>query len=319
MIVRNELFRHNSIQNRFPLLQLPLVRSIAIRAAERGRNAWRSENPTDDGARARKPPRRSSRIRRACRRGRRSRVGTGSSCLHASSVFLLRPARVRNSGISFGADESSTKIRSQRVRFRSLRAGGVIFSRGLRRAVHTARIAESPRRSSAPASRTSCSMATCVHFLATKDHVNVFLYDGAIVPDPDGIITGRAHQSDHAAPSRGRGFTGENKALTKMFKQIVANNRAGGWRKLKRAVRSRSRCWRRAPGWAKGDARENEHDEGREYAPSSSDQGKPQHHPGAQGRAESHGPRRAAPVRSAPGTCRLTAALPPLRAPRFPA
>src|SRR5258706_436629 len=25
--------------------------------------------------------------------------------------------------------------------------------------------------------------------LATKDHVNVFLYDGAIVPDPDGIIT----------------------------------------------------------------------------------------------------------------------------------
>src|SRR4051812_19412208 len=26
--------------------------------------------------------------------------------------------------------------------------------------------------------------------LAAKGHVNVFLYDGAIVPDPDGIITG---------------------------------------------------------------------------------------------------------------------------------
>jgi hypothetical protein len=25
--------------------------------------------------------------------------------------------------------------------------------------------------------------------LATKDHVNVFLYDGAIAPDPEGIIT----------------------------------------------------------------------------------------------------------------------------------
>ncbi len=25
--------------------------------------------------------------------------------------------------------------------------------------------------------------------LAAKDHVNVLLYDGAIVPDPDGIIT----------------------------------------------------------------------------------------------------------------------------------
>jgi hypothetical protein len=26
--------------------------------------------------------------------------------------------------------------------------------------------------------------------LAAKEHVNVFLYDGAIVPDPEGIITG---------------------------------------------------------------------------------------------------------------------------------
>jgi hypothetical protein len=26
--------------------------------------------------------------------------------------------------------------------------------------------------------------------LAAKDHVNVFLYDGAIVPDPEGTITG---------------------------------------------------------------------------------------------------------------------------------
>src|SRR5712671_6754179 len=25
--------------------------------------------------------------------------------------------------------------------------------------------------------------------LAAKDHVNIFLYDGAIVPDPEGIIT----------------------------------------------------------------------------------------------------------------------------------
>jgi len=26
--------------------------------------------------------------------------------------------------------------------------------------------------------------------LAAKDHINIFLYDGAIVPDPEGIITG---------------------------------------------------------------------------------------------------------------------------------
>src|ERR1700747_1810435 len=32
--------------------------------------------------------------------------------------------------------------------------------------------------------------------LAAKDHVNVFLYDGGIVPDPDGIITaGHANQT----------------------------------------------------------------------------------------------------------------------------
>src|SRR3712207_4777562 len=33
--------------------------------------------------------------------------------------------------------------------------------------------------------------------LATKDHVNVFLYDGGIVPDPEGIITG-GHDNETA-------------------------------------------------------------------------------------------------------------------------
>ena len=33
--------------------------------------------------------------------------------------------------------------------------------------------------------------------LAAKDHVNVFLYDGAIVPDPEGIITG-GHENQTA-------------------------------------------------------------------------------------------------------------------------
>jgi hypothetical protein len=29
----------------------------------------------------------------------------------------------------------------------------------------------------------------CALLIAAKDHVNVFVYDGGIVPDPDGIIT----------------------------------------------------------------------------------------------------------------------------------
>jgi hypothetical protein len=71
--------------------------------------------------------------------------------------------------------------------------------------------------------------------LAAKDHVNVFLYDGAIVPDPEGIITA-GHQNSTARTVAIRQEEPINAAaLSAMFKQIIANNRAGGWRKLKRA------------------------------------------------------------------------------------
>ena len=70
--------------------------------------------------------------------------------------------------------------------------------------------------------------------LATKDHVNVFLYDGAIVPDPEGIITG-GHDNETARTVAVReGETINAPALKTMFEQIIANNRAGGWRKPKR-------------------------------------------------------------------------------------
>jgi hypothetical protein len=69
--------------------------------------------------------------------------------------------------------------------------------------------------------------------LAAKDHVNVFLYDGAIVPDPEGIITaGHDNQTARTVGIR-EGETLHRTALLAMFRQIVANNRAGGWRKLK--------------------------------------------------------------------------------------
>jgi hypothetical protein len=70
--------------------------------------------------------------------------------------------------------------------------------------------------------------------LAAKDHVNVFLYDGAIVPDPDGIITGgHANKTARTVAVR-EGEPINAAALTAMFRQIIANNRAGGWRRLKR-------------------------------------------------------------------------------------
>ena len=69
--------------------------------------------------------------------------------------------------------------------------------------------------------------------LAAKDHVNVFLYDGGIVPDPEGIITaGHDNQTARTVGVR-QGHTINRSALLAMFRQIVADNRAGGWRKLK--------------------------------------------------------------------------------------
>jgi hypothetical protein len=71
-------------------------------------------------------------------------------------------------------------------------------------------------------------------FLAAKDHVNVFLYDGAIVPDPEGIITaGHDNKTGRTVAFRRNDKINE-RALVTMFRQIIANNRAGGWRKLKR-------------------------------------------------------------------------------------
>jgi hypothetical protein len=69
--------------------------------------------------------------------------------------------------------------------------------------------------------------------LAAKTHVNVFLYDGAIVPDPDGIITGGHDNQTARTVAVPEGGAVPAEPLLAMFRQIIANNRAGGWRKLK--------------------------------------------------------------------------------------
>jgi hypothetical protein len=70
-------------------------------------------------------------------------------------------------------------------------------------------------------------------FLAAKDHVNVFLYDGAIVPDPEGIITAGHDNQTARTVSYREDETINERALLAMFRQIITNNRAGGWRKIK--------------------------------------------------------------------------------------
>ena len=72
--------------------------------------------------------------------------------------------------------------------------------------------------------------------LAAKDHVNVFLYDGCIVPDPEGIITAGHDNKTARTIAIHEGETINAPALAAILKHIVANNRAGGWRKLKRAT-----------------------------------------------------------------------------------
>ena len=70
--------------------------------------------------------------------------------------------------------------------------------------------------------------------LAALDHVNVFLYDGGIVPDPEGIITGGHDNKTARTVAFRRGDPINAAALTAIFRQIIANNRAGGWRRVKR-------------------------------------------------------------------------------------
>ena len=69
--------------------------------------------------------------------------------------------------------------------------------------------------------------------LAAKDHINLFLYDGGIVPDPEGIITAGHENKTARMISYYRGDAINTPALTAMLQQIIANNRAGGWRSLK--------------------------------------------------------------------------------------
>ena len=67
--------------------------------------------------------------------------------------------------------------------------------------------------------------------LAAKDHVNVFLYD-PIAPDPEGIVTGGHDNKTGRAVAYRAGEPINEHALSAMFRAIIANNRAGGWRKL---------------------------------------------------------------------------------------
>ncbi len=76
-----------------------------------------------------------------------------------------------------------------------------------------------------------------VALLAAKDHVTIFLYDGGIVADPEGIVTGGHGNETGRMIAVHEGEQINTKALTAYVRQIIKDNRAGGWRKLKREGR----------------------------------------------------------------------------------
>ncbi|SDI91298.1 hypothetical protein SAMN05444157_0766 [Frankineae bacterium MT45] len=67
--------------------------------------------------------------------------------------------------------------------------------------------------------------------LATKDHVNLFLYDPT-VPDPAGVI----NQGQANATARSiqifQGDSMNRTAIVDIVRAIAQRNRAGGWRRL---------------------------------------------------------------------------------------
>jgi hypothetical protein len=69
--------------------------------------------------------------------------------------------------------------------------------------------------------------------LGTKDHVNIFIYD-PIAPDPEGIINQGHGNSTARAIQVYRGERIKKRALLNLFKAVIANNRTGGWRHLRR-------------------------------------------------------------------------------------
>src|SRR2546421_11791989 len=69
--------------------------------------------------------------------------------------------------------------------------------------------------------------------LGTKNHLNIFIYD-PIAPDPEGIINqGQSNLTARAIQVR-QGESINQGALLNLLKEIIKNNRAGGWRKLRR-------------------------------------------------------------------------------------
>jgi hypothetical protein len=65
----------------------------------------------------------------------------------------------------------------------------------------------------------------------TKTHVNIFIYN-PIVPDPQGLINQGKENLTAQSIQVFENDKIDESALLELFKAIIINNRAGGWRKI---------------------------------------------------------------------------------------
>jgi hypothetical protein len=68
--------------------------------------------------------------------------------------------------------------------------------------------------------------------LGAKTHLNIFIYD-PIAPDPEGIINQGQRNATARAIQVREGESIKKRALLNLFKAVIANNRAGGWRRVR--------------------------------------------------------------------------------------
>ncbi len=67
--------------------------------------------------------------------------------------------------------------------------------------------------------------------LGAKDHLNVFVYD-PIAPDPHGLVNQGHDNATARSIQIRRGEQIDETALVALLRAVIANNRAGGWRRL---------------------------------------------------------------------------------------
>ena len=70
--------------------------------------------------------------------------------------------------------------------------------------------------------------------LGTKRHLDVFVYD-PIAPDPHGLINQGRDNATARGIQIGPDDVLDETALLQLFRAVIANNRAGGWRRIQKS------------------------------------------------------------------------------------